>query len=137
MHLLLFHFLVSGAGSFLCAHLFFINGALQHDHAADHLDHIGTQRLTQRLRQLLGRLGGRLQVHPHLDQLPHIQCVVQLGDQVVRDPLFADLEDGLQSVGLGTPRGPFFTCHIRFSNSAARVRSARPLWLILSFSSAV
>ena len=55
-------------------------------------------------RQLLRRLPGgqqRILQHPALDELPGLQRVVDLLDQIVADSVLAHMDDGVQIGGQG------------------------------------
>ncbi len=72
-----------------------------------------TTSLRVRGASCLGRLPGGEQgvlQHPALDELPGLQGVVGLLDQVVPDAVLSHDENGVDAVGQAPQLGPLFAC---------------------------
>ena len=85
--------------------------AVQHDHAADNLDHLAARRRAQLFRRVLHGVGAGIQMHLELEQLLCVERVLELAHDGVGHALLADLEQRLQAVRLGAERGSLFSCH--------------------------
>ena len=82
--------------------------AVEHELGPDDLDLLAAGPLRQLPAGLPCCQHGVLQ-HPALDDLPGLQGVVGLLDQVVADALLADVDDGVDAVGNAPQLGPLFT----------------------------
>lgn len=80
---------------------------IQHKFCSDHLDHFAPGQGSQSLRRLPGRHEGVFQ-HPALNELPGLQGVVCLLDQIIPDSVFPHNEDGIDAVGQSTQLGALF-----------------------------
>ena len=105
--------------------------------AADDLNDLGLRLCRYLLGDLARGLGCCLEQDLELEQFAGAECVERLGYQCVIDAALADLKKRLELICLRAKRGSLFACHIISSSFFARSLNALPLWLMLSFSSAV
>ncbi len=115
----------------------FLAVAVQDDDAADDADAFGAGGCGQFRRRFLRRDGRALQKHFDFDELPRRQGLVHAGNGGLIEAVFADLEDGLQGIGLRAQRSPFFAGQYSSSfSSAAILCSATLRWLLSSLTAA-
>lgn len=105
--------------------------------AADDLNDLGLRLCRNLFGNFARGLGCCLEQDLELEQFAGAECVERLGYQCVIDAALADLKKRLERICLRAKRGSLFACHIISSSFFARSLNALPLWLMLSFSSAV
>ena len=84
--------------------------AVEHEFGADDLHHLAAGGLCQRLGRQTGVKFNVVVQDAALDQLPRLQGVVRLGDEVFTDAVLADLEDGVDGVCKAPKLGPLLAC---------------------------
>ena len=117
-------------------HSVYIN-AKQAQTATDDLNDLGLRLCRNLFGNFARGLGCCLEQDLELEQFTGAECVERLGYQCVIDAALADLKKRLERICLRAKRGSLFACHIISSSFFARSLNALPLWLMLSFSSAV
>ena len=86
---------------------------VQHELGADDLDHLAAGGLGQFLRRQTGVVFDVVVQDLALDELPGLQGIVGLLDQVFADAVLADVDNGVDAVCQAPKLGALLACQFR------------------------